>query len=158
MVKFGGKIGTLYQMLKNAFKKHPLQNRTNVQIKGGGVKGLLNNVQKNCTFLKWGLPLFFSLPLRSLLLGHSWESLESRGGQLLKTLSQGCGLLAGWDMALKSLALQSSSSVIIATAPLRQVDVQVTLQLALDNLILLALPSSHFFCSPTSTSWSWRDV
>ena len=57
MVKFGGKIGTLYQMLKNAFKKHPLQNRTNVQIKGGGVKGLLNNVKKNCTFLKGGLPL-----------------------------------------------------------------------------------------------------
>ena len=53
MVKFGGEIGTLYQMLKNAFKKHPLQNRTNVQIKGGGGgKGLLNNVQKNCTFLK----------------------------------------------------------------------------------------------------------
>ena len=45
-------------MLKNAFKKHPLQNRTNVQIKGGGgVKGLLNNVQKNCTFLKGGHPL-----------------------------------------------------------------------------------------------------
>ena len=57
MVKFGGKIGTLYQMLKNAFKKHPLQNRTNVQIKGGGgVKGLLNNVQKNCTFLSGWLP------------------------------------------------------------------------------------------------------
>ena len=49
MVKFGGKIGTLYQMLKNAFKKHPLQNRTNVQTKGGGGgKGLLNNVQKLC--------------------------------------------------------------------------------------------------------------
>ena len=57
MVKFGGKIGTFYQMLKNAFKKHPLQNRTNVQIKGGGVKGLLNNVQKNCTFLTGRLPL-----------------------------------------------------------------------------------------------------
>ena len=42
--------------LKNAFKKHPLQNRTNVQIKGGGVKGLLNNVQKNCTFLTGRLP------------------------------------------------------------------------------------------------------
>ena len=57
MVKFGGKIGTLYQMLKNAFKRHPLQNRTNVQIKGGGgVKGLLNRVQKNCTFLKGGHP------------------------------------------------------------------------------------------------------
>ena len=119
----------------------------------------MNNVQKNCTFLKWGLPLFFSLPLRSLLLGHSWESFESRGGgQFLKTLSQRCCLFADWDMALKSLALQSSSSVIIATAPLRQVDVQVTLQLALDELLLLALPSSHFLCSPTSTSWSWRDV
>ena len=44
-------------MLKNAFKKYPLQNRTNVQIKGGGIKGLLNNVQKNCTFLKGWLPL-----------------------------------------------------------------------------------------------------
>ena len=32
-----------FLMLKNAFKKHPLQNRT--------------NVQKNCTFLKGGLPL-----------------------------------------------------------------------------------------------------
>ena len=38
-------------------KKHPPQNRTNVQIKGGGVKGLLNNVQKTCTFLKRRLPL-----------------------------------------------------------------------------------------------------
>ena len=46
-----------FLMLKNAFKKHPLQNRTNVQIKGGGVKGLLNNVQKNCTFLTGGHPL-----------------------------------------------------------------------------------------------------
>ena len=39
------------------FKKHPLQNRTIVQTKGGGVKGLLNNVQKNCTFLNGWLPL-----------------------------------------------------------------------------------------------------
>ena len=39
MVKFGGEIGTLllpFLMLKSAFKKYPLQNRTNVQIKGGG--------------------------------------------------------------------------------------------------------------------------
>ena len=28
-----------------------------VQTKGGGVKGLLNNVQKNCTFLSCRLPL-----------------------------------------------------------------------------------------------------
>ena len=60
MVKFGGEILLPFLMLKNAFKKHPLQNRTNVQIKGGGVKGLLNNVQKNCTFLKGGLPLLKS--------------------------------------------------------------------------------------------------
>ena len=28
----------------------------NVQTKGGGMKGFLNNVQKNCTFLSWWLP------------------------------------------------------------------------------------------------------
>ena len=56
MVKFGGEIGTLYQIFtpcKTRFKKHPLQNRTNVQIKGGGVggvKGLLNNVKKKLHF------------------------------------------------------------------------------------------------------------
>ena len=68
MVKFGGEIGTLYQMLKNAFKKYPPQNRTNVQIKGGGgVKGLLNNVQKNCTFPSRWLPLHkFMLELISI--------------------------------------------------------------------------------------------
>ena len=38
--------------------KHPLQNRTNVQIKGGGGKGLLNNVQKK---------LHFSLGMASLI-------------------------------------------------------------------------------------------
>ena len=43
------------------FKKHPLQNRTNVQIKGRGVKGLLNNVKKNCNFLKRWLPLSISV-------------------------------------------------------------------------------------------------
>ena len=48
---------TYISYFKNAFKKHPPQNRTNVQIKGGGGKGLLNNLQKNCTFLKGGLPL-----------------------------------------------------------------------------------------------------
>ena len=45
-----------FSMLKNAFKKYPPQNRTNVQIKGGGVKGLLNNVQKNITFPPGWLP------------------------------------------------------------------------------------------------------
>ena len=56
MVKFGGEIGTLYQFslpAKTRFKKHPLQNRTNVQIKGA-------NVQKNCTFLSGWHPLFSS--------------------------------------------------------------------------------------------------
>ena len=48
-----------YHIITTIFnaQKHPLQNRTNVQIKGGGVKGLLNNVKKNCTFLKGWLPL-----------------------------------------------------------------------------------------------------
>ena len=70
MVKFGGKIGTLYQMLKNAIKKHPLQNRTNVQIKGGGGKGVLNNVKKK---------LHFSYTMASLMMiwmfGTSHEAL-----------------------------------------------------------------------------------
>ena len=47
----------IFHMLKNAFKKHPLQNRTNVQIKGGGgVKGLLNNVKKTALFVRDGFP------------------------------------------------------------------------------------------------------
>ena len=53
-MKFEGKIGTLYQIFTPGthckfcmmFKR-----------KGGGVKGLLNNVKKNCTFLKGWLPL-----------------------------------------------------------------------------------------------------
>ena len=57
MVKFGGKIGTLYQMLKNAFKKHPLQNRTNVQIKGGGgSKAFWTMFKKTALFLMVGFP------------------------------------------------------------------------------------------------------
>ena len=65
MVKFGGKIGTLYQMLKNAFKKHPLQNRTNVQIKGGrGGQRPFEQCSKKLHFfetmasLMWGLSLY----------------------------------------------------------------------------------------------------
>ena len=57
MVKFGGKIGTLYQMLKNAFKKHPLQNRTNVQIKGGGgSKAFWTMFKKTSLFPRDGFP------------------------------------------------------------------------------------------------------
>ena len=56
MVKFGGKIGTLYQMLKNAFKKHPLQNRTNVQIKGGGSKAFWTMLKKTALFWNGGIP------------------------------------------------------------------------------------------------------
>ena len=52
MVKFGGKIGTLYQMLKNAFKKHPLQNRTNVQIKGGGGQRPFEQCSKKLHFFE----------------------------------------------------------------------------------------------------------
>ena len=52
MVKIGGKIGTLYQMLKNAFKKHPLQNRTNVQIKGGGGQRPFEKFSKKLHFFE----------------------------------------------------------------------------------------------------------
>ena len=88
MVKFGGEIGTLYQMLKNAFKKYPPQNRTNVQIKGGGVKGLLNNVQKNCTFLKGRHPLYtlYYVKRRSQLRGpFGDEGIDIIGPHVAKT-------------------------------------------------------------------------
>ena len=57
MVKFGGKVGTLYQMLKNAFKKHPLQNRTNVQIKGGGGQRPFEQCSKKLHFFERGASL-----------------------------------------------------------------------------------------------------
>ena len=60
MVKFGGEQVHYIKFslpAKTRFKKHPLQNRTNVQTKGGGVKGLLNNIKKKCTFLSGWLPL-----------------------------------------------------------------------------------------------------
>ena len=53
MVKFEGKIGTLYQSI-NSIKS--INSPHDVQTKGGGVKGLLNNVKKNCTFLNGWLP------------------------------------------------------------------------------------------------------
>ena len=59
MVKFGGKIGTLYQIFT-------IDLRVILSIiVATGVNalllGLLNNVQKNCTFLKGWLPLGESL-------------------------------------------------------------------------------------------------
>ena len=46
---------------KNAFKKHPLQNRTNVQIKGGGrggSKAFWTMFKKTALFWKGGIPYF----------------------------------------------------------------------------------------------------
>ena len=43
-------------MLKNSFKKHPLQNRTNVQIKGGGSKAFWTMFKKTALFLHGGFP------------------------------------------------------------------------------------------------------
>ena len=39
-------------MLKNAFKKHPLQNRTNVQIKGGGGQRPFEQCSKKLHFFE----------------------------------------------------------------------------------------------------------
>ena len=66
MVKFGGKIGTLYQMLKNAFKKHPLQNRTNVQIKGGGGQRPFEQCSKKLHFFERGASLSLEIDLPKL--------------------------------------------------------------------------------------------
>ena len=41
---------------KNAVKKHPLQNRTNVQIKGGGSKAFWTMLKKTALFLRDGFP------------------------------------------------------------------------------------------------------
>ena len=58
MVKFEGKIGTLYTTIFNAQKRFLKNSPHDVQTKGGGgAKGLLNNVKKNCTFLSCQLPL-----------------------------------------------------------------------------------------------------
>ena len=74
MVKFGGKIGTLYQMLKNAFKKHPLQNRTNVQIKGGGgQKAFWTMFKKTALFWNDGFP-YLKYFLNTYHVGGLWPS------------------------------------------------------------------------------------
>ena len=44
-------------MLKNAFKKHPLQNRTNVQIKGGGGQRPFEQCSKKLHFFEMGASL-----------------------------------------------------------------------------------------------------
>ena len=83
MVKFGGKIGTSYQMLKNAFKKHPLQNRTNVQIKGGGGHRPFEQCSKKLHFFESKASLI--VDARSLSQIHhlkrqTWDTLYTSQG------------------------------------------------------------------------------
>ena len=106
MVKFGGKIGTLYQMLKNALKKQPLQNRTNVQIKGGGSKAFWTMFKKTALFWKEGIPNL-ALPNDKWKQGCAWKSLgqfSDQGGELGNTAYS----LVLWDIRgntqLKTLA------------------------------------------------------
>ena len=54
MVKFGGEI---FNAQKRVLKNTPCKIGQMFKRKGGGVKGLLNNVKKNCTFLNEWLPL-----------------------------------------------------------------------------------------------------
>ena len=75
MVKFGGKIGTLYQMLKNAFKKYPPQNRTNVQIKGGGGERPFEKCSKKLHFFEMRASLSEDNVRSSLTTGGSKSSL-----------------------------------------------------------------------------------
>ena len=74
MVKFEGKIGTLYHTIFNAQKRFLKNSPHDVQIKGGGVKGLLNNVKKNCTFLTRRLALLsLSLCVIIRLFSGRWD-------------------------------------------------------------------------------------
>ena len=96
-------------MLKNVFEKHPLQNRTNVQIKGGGIKGLLNNVKKTAIFLRDGFPKttrmckFWSSTQtmqethvfwKNL---HSWHKFYVTAGREGRDKSQLCILPKSWN-------------------------------------------------------------
>ena len=60
MVKFEGKIGTLYQIFTpcTPLPKYPKCSNE----RGGGGKGLLNNVKKNALFLKDGFPYMTTFP------------------------------------------------------------------------------------------------
>ena len=83
-------------MFKNYVGKHPLQNRTNVQIKGGGgAKGLLNNVQKNCTFLKGGHPL-----VRGALTKQFAEDAASKKGNSPSLATLALSLTGRWKVGL----------------------------------------------------------
>ena len=69
MVKFGGEILLPFLMLKNAFKKHPLQNRTNVQIKGEGGQRPFEQCSKKLHFSYRGA----SLSLKRNIGNRSWQ-------------------------------------------------------------------------------------
>ena len=84
-------------------------------------------------------------------------------------LSQGCRLWAAWDPNFNFLVLRRSftSSVIIAVAPLWQVDIQSTIGLRRLRLVtfsfisllsLLIRSPPLLFASPASTTRSWKDV
>ena len=64
MVKFEGRIGTA---IFNAQKRFLKNSPHDVQIKGGGVKGLLNNVKKTALFLMNGFPYLLLLVLSLLI-------------------------------------------------------------------------------------------
>ena len=49
--------------LKNAFKKHPLQNRTNVQIKGGGGQRPFEQCSKKLHFFETKASLSLVVPV-----------------------------------------------------------------------------------------------
>ena len=62
--------------LKNAFKKHPLQNRTNVQIKGGGSKAFWTMFKKTALFWNEGIPYHrghHSHTMCVQLTGQQWQ-------------------------------------------------------------------------------------
>ena len=96
MVKFGGEIGTFYQISN---KKRPLQNRTNVQTKGGGgSKAFWTMFKKTALFWKEGIPKYprrhfhrnwSNHPVDQMILQHRFVPFASLSSSL--TICSSCG-------------------------------------------------------------------
>ena len=114
MVKFGGEIGTLYICSKTRYKKHPLQNRTNVQIKGGegGSKAFWTMFKKTALFLSDGFPYWITCSGTLATLPWGADPMISTG------LSQWCSMLVSFSSFLACLSLSLFILLFVAAVSL----------------------------------------
>ena len=110
-----------FSMLKNAFKKYPPQNRTNVQIKGGGgSKAFWTMFKKTALFWNEGIPNPIQCSQNKFLLDESYNASLKESRQVLRTICQ-C-LIAKATSHFPSLVVSrrfSSSSSSLSTATTR---------------------------------------